>query len=323
MIIFHYGPDSYRSRQKLNEIIEHYKKTHQTGLNLRQFEGKDLDFQDFKNELQTIPMFQEKKLLVLDNVFANKSFKEEFLKNSGKLAKSEHVIIFYEAKEVALNDSLFKFLKKEAKVQEFLMFNTSQLRSWLKKEFARYQTVIEPRALDKLIDFVGNNLWQLSNEVKKLVSYKSGKRVDEAIASSLPFANARVIEVKDVELLVKSKLETDIFKTIDAIALKRKRQALNLLHQHLEKGDSPLYLLTMINYQFRNILAIKDLLEKGKPLSNSKLHPFVIKKSYQQARQFSFSELKKIYRKIFEVDYNIKTGKLEPQTALDLLIAEI
>ncbi len=79
----------------------------------------------------------------------------------------------------------------------------------------------------------------------------------------------------------------------------------------------------MISYQFRNILVIKDLLEKGKPLSNSKLHPFVVKKSYQQAQQFSFGELKKIYRKIFEVDYKIKTGQIESQMALELLIAEI
>ena len=29
MILFLYGPDTYRSRQKLNEIIEHYKKNPQ------------------------------------------------------------------------------------------------------------------------------------------------------------------------------------------------------------------------------------------------------------------------------------------------------
>ncbi len=307
MIIFLYGPDSYRSRQKLNEIIEHYKKTHQTGLNLKQFEGKDLDLQDLKNELQITPMFQEKKLLVLNNVFINKNFKEEFLKNSSRLAKSENIIIFYEDKEVPSADSLFKFLKKEAKTQEFSTLAPQQLRNWLKKEFAQYRAEIDPRAVDRLIEFVGNDLWQLGNEVKKLAAFKKNKK----------------IEVKDVELLVKSKIETDIFKTIDAIALKRKKQALNLLHQHLEKGDSPAYLLSMINYQFRNILAIKDLLEKGQPLSRAKLHPFVMKKSYQQAQQFSLGELKKIYRKIFEADYSIKTGKSEPQAALDLLVAGI
>ena len=323
MIIFLYGDDSYRSREKLNEIVNHYKETHKTGLNLRHFHGQDLDFQDFKNELQTIPMLKEKKLLILSNIFSNQEFKEEFLKNSDKLVKSDEVVVFYEDKEIDCDDSFFKFLRKQAKTQEFPAFNAHQLRNWLKKEFAKHQTEIEPKALDKLIEFVGNNLWQMENEIKKLVNYKSDKRVNEAIASSPPFANARVIEAKDVKLLVKSKIDTDIFKTIDALGLRRKSQALNLLHQHLEKGDSPSYLLTMINYQFRNILEIKDLLERGQPLNRSKLHPFVIKKSYQQAQRFTLDELKKIYRKIFEVDYNIKTGKLEPQTALDLFIAEI
>lgn len=307
MIIFLYGPDSYRSRQKLNEIIERYKEKHKTGLNLRRFEGKSLDFQDFKNELQVMPMFQEKKLLVLDNVFANKGFKEEFLKNSKSLVKSEHVVVFYQDQDVARNDALFKFLKKEAKAQEFSLLKPQQLRNWLASEFTQHQATIEPRALDRLVEFVGNDLWQLSNEVGKLTAFKKGSR----------------IEAKDVEKLVKSKIETDIFKTIDAIAQKQKKRALSLLHQHLEKGDSPLYLLTMIAYQFRNILSVKDLLEKGRPLKSAGLHPFVARKSSQQAQYFSSSELKKIYRKIFEVDYKIKTGRMEPQTALDLLVAGI
>jgi len=307
MIILLHGQDSYRSREKLNEIINRYKASHKNELNLRRLEGRDLDFQDFKNEFQIVPMFKEKKLLILNNVFSNKSFQEEFLKNSDKLTNSEHVVVFYEDKEAAGNDALFKFLKKHAKVQEFQMLSPQKLRNWLKKEFSKRQADVALTAIDKLAEFVGDNLWQLSNEVKKLSAFKKGGRV----------------EVKDVELLVKPKINTDIFKTIDAIALRRKSQALDLLHRHLEKGDNPLYLLTMINYQFRNILEVKDLLEKGKPLSRCKLHPFVVRKSFQQAQRFSFQELKKIYRKIFEADYNIKTGKLEPQTALDLLIAEI
>jgi len=307
MIIFLYGEDSYRSREKLNEIINRYKKSHKNELNLRRFESKGLDFEDFRNELQIMPMFKEKKLLILSDVFSNEKFKEEFLKNSNKTADADYVIVFYEDKAVLCSDPLFKFLKKEAKIQEFSTLNSQRLKNWLKKEFGKYQVEVGAAVLDKLIKFVGSNLWQLSNEVKKLVAFKKGGK----------------IEVRDVELLVKPKVDTAIFKTIDAIALKHKSQALNLLHRHLEKGDSPVYLLTMINYQFRNILEIKDLLERGKPLSCSKLSYFVAKKSYEQAQQFSLDELKKIYRKIFEVDYNIKKGKIEPQTALDLLIAEI
>ncbi|HDL74880.1 MAG TPA: hypothetical protein ENH06_00620 [bacterium] len=130
-----------------------------------------------------------------------------------------------------------------------------------------------------------------------------------------------------MEVLVRPKIETDIFKTIDALAVKNKKQALKYLYKHLEKGDSPLYLLTMINFQFRNLVLIKSTQEQNKiGLNLSKelgLHPFVVRKSLWQAQNFTFEELKKIYRKIFEVDYNIKTGRIDHQTAIDLFIAEI
>jgi DNA polymerase-3 subunit delta len=49
----------------------------------------------------------------------------------------------------------------------------------------------------------------------------------------------------------------------------------------------------------------------------------LVKKSYRQAQRFTLWQLKKIYQKIFQVDLAIKTGKVEPETALDLFIAEI
>ena len=99
------------------------------------------------------------------------------------------------------------------------------------------------------------------------------------------------------------------------------------MHKHLEKGESPLYLLSMINFQFRNLLMIKELVEENQPyysiLRKTQLKPFVVGKSYQQAQRFGLPELKKIYRKIFQADLDIKTGKMKAETALDLLIVEI
>jgi len=316
MIIFLYGPDTYRSRQKLNEIIEHYKKIHKSGLNFKilDLEEKEISYQDFRDEFQQASMFKEKKLAILINIFLNQEFKENFLKNAKKFIDSKDLILLYEKNEVLSADPLFKFLKKEVKSQEFKPLERQKLKNWIKKEFGNYQMKIEPGVSEKLINFVGNDLWRLSNEIKKLVSYKSKCRNIE-------------ISRKDVELLVKPEIETDIFATIDAIASKNKRQAFELLHQHLEKGDSPLYLLSMINFQFRNLLVIKNLIKKQKSYSSiiriSKLHPYIIKKSYFQARKFTFEELKKIYQKIFQTDFGIKTGRIDPQTALDLLIAEI
>jgi DNA polymerase-3 subunit delta len=311
MIIFLYGPDTYRSKQKLNEIIEHYKKIHQSGLNLKFFDEENLNFQSLKDTLFSTPIFKEKKLLVLKNIFSNQNFKENFLKEKERFINSEDIFLIYEKKEISKDDPLFQFLKKNSKFQEFNLLDNQKLKNWIKEELEKKDAQISPKALEKLIEYVGNNLWRVSNEIKKLVSYKKGE----------------IIQEKDIELLVKPKIETDIFKTINAIAEKKKDKALIFLHQHLEKGDSPLYLLFMINFQFRYLLIVKEMIEKNIPyyiiLNQIKLPSFVVRKILEQSKKFTLQQLKKIYQKIFQKDLQIKTGKIEPETALDILIAEI
>jgi len=307
MIIFLYGEDTYRMREKLKEIIERYKKIHKSGLNLKYFD----DFDNFKDGIRQTSMFKEKKLAVITDVIANPDFKEKFLENKKDFLKTEDTILIYEEKDFNKNNSLFKFLKKSAKSQEFKFLTGQKLKTWIKKEFDRYKAKIDSEVSEKLIEYIGNDLWQMNNEIRKLASFR----------------NNDTVKAEDIKLLVRSKVETDIFKTIDAIADKNKKQALNLLHKHLEKGDSPLYLLSMINYQFRNLLIVKDFIEKYKPydviLKKSGLHPFVVRKTYYQSQKFTFQELKKIYQKVFKVDLDIKTGQIQPEIALDLLIAEI
>ncbi len=311
MIIFLYGQDTYRSRQKLNEIIEYYQKIHKSGLNLKYFDGEKLNFENLRDEILQTSIFSGKKLIILSNIFSNSEFKEKFLKNSQKFINSKNVILFYETDEISKDDSFFKLLKKSGKSQEFKVLEGQKLKDWVKKEIENYKAKADPSVIDKLINFVGNDSWQISNEIKKLVSYRKDKN----------------IQIKDIELLVRPKIETDIFETIDAIAVGKRRKALELLKEHLERGDSPLYLLSMINYQFRNLLIIKDLIEKNQPyysiFKKTQLNPFVFKKSYQQTNKFTLLELKKIYQKIFQADLNIKTGKINPEIVLDLLIAEI
>jgi len=313
MIIFLYGEDSYRSRQKLNEIIEEYRKIRKSGLNLifADCEEDNINISDLKDKIRQASMFKEKKLTIISNLFSSHNLKDEFLKGIKDFLGSEDIIIIYEKGNIKENDSLFKSLKKNSKSQEFKKLEGIQLKNWIKKEVEKKGGIIDNNALQTLINYVRNDLWGMSNEIQKLINFKKNKSISE----------------KDVETLVKAKIETDIFKTIDAVGLKNKKQALNLLYQHLESGDNPIYLLSMIGYQFRNLLVVKDLIEKSNPyaliVKKSGLHPFVVKKSYLQARRFSFPELKKIYQKIFQADLDIKTGKIEPEVALEMLIAGI
>jgi len=309
MLILLYGPDTYRSGQKLKEIVEHYQEVHKSGLNLKYLDIKEEKYEEFEGHLRVNSMFQEKKLIILKNAFSNEDFKEKFSKNIKKIKDLKDIILFYEDKEFPRNNKFFNLLKKQTRCQEFRQLEGLKLKRWIKKKFDDYRVKIEPKALELLIDYVGSDLWRLSNEIKKLVNYKSD------------------VTVENVKLLVKPKIETDIFKTIDAIALKNKKQAISLIHKHLEKGESPLYLFSMITFQFRNLLTVKSSLSERQSFYNLPkipgIHPYVLRKSFFQAKKFRLDELKKIYQKLFKVDQGIKMGRIEPVTALDLLVTEI
>ncbi len=307
MIIFLYGLDTYRSSKKLKQIINEYRKIHKTGLSLKYIDAKKITLKSIEDETKQTSIFKEKKLLVLMDAFLNTDFKKDFIKKGKDFVDFDSIFVFYERAKILKKDALFKFLIKNAKSQEFNLLEGLELKNWMEKEFKSRRAKIERQALDKFISFVDNNPWQIVNEIQKLVHYKNGG----------------IITTADIELLIKPKVEPNIFKTIDAIASKDKKRALKLLREHLEKGDNPFYLFSMINYQFRNLLVIKDLLIKNLPCNLSGLHPFVVRKSCVLAGKFEFSELKKIYQKTFKIDFSIKTGKSDPETSLDLLITEI
>jgi DNA polymerase-3 subunit delta len=310
MIYFIFGEDTFRANRKLKEIIEKYRKIHKSGLNLKVLDLKEKNFEDFKKEFESSSMFSEKKLLILKNASQNKEFKEKFLKEIEKFEKSKEIIFFFEEGEIK-NDPFFEEIKKHGKFQEFKPLDRLRLKIWIRQEFEKYGAKIEDRAIERLIFLVGNDLWRMSEEIRKLVAFKRGRNIGE----------------KDVEILISPKLELDIFKTIDAISSRNKKLAFKFLHNLLKRGEKPAVLFSMIKYQFRNLIEVKDLIEKGEKIPQIKnkieLHPFVLEKILRISQKFKIEELRKIYQRIFNFDLAIKTGKIEPDLALDLFLAQL
>ncbi len=305
MIFVYYGPDTYRMKRQLKEVVAEYKKKNKSSFNFQVFEEKEINFNDLREEFLNISIFKEKKLFVLLNVFSNSEFKEGFLKQGEVFEKSDNILILCQEGEIPANDKLFNFLKGKAKIEYFNLLSLEKVKIWAKKEIEAKGAEIESNALGKLIDFTGNDLWRLEKEIDKLINYAHGKKIKE----------------KDVEELVSPVFNFNIFATIDAIAQKEKKKAARLIRHHLEGGDSPSYILSMISYQLKNLISVKGL--KGKNLNQLKMPSFVLRRSIIQAEQFSLEELKGLYQKILDLDLSIKTGKIAPEIALDLFIFDI
>jgi len=310
MLILLFGQDTFRLKRKQKEIIAQHKDKHKSGLNLSYFENPNLNFDKFKQTVEAVSMFDEKKLIILNNILKDKILREDFLdyfKKSKLKQKQEIIILLCEEGKLELPS----FKRKVNMYEEFKLLNGLNLINWIREEIKNNNGQINQIAIAKLISYTGGNLWQLNNEINKLVNYKNGELINQ----------------EDVDILVKHKLDSNIFKTLDALAQKDKKTALRLLHNHLEQGENEIYLLAMLAFQLRNLIKLKDLTEKNTPYNllakKSGLHPFIIKKSTAQLRNFTLAQLKKIYQQLAEIDYKLKTGKIDPQTALDLVVMEM
>jgi len=305
MLYFLHGPDTYRLAQKLKEIEQQYAKVHGSDLNLQKVDAKAFSFKDFWDKLNQQSLFIKKKLFILENVFSSAGFKEDLTERAEQIAASSSIVVLIEKGEIKKTNKLFKLLDKKAKSQSFPFLQGQELRSWARKEFTKQAGAIESKALEKLLSSTKGDTWALSNEIKKLATY------------------SKKITQEDIELFLGNKIEAEIFSTIDCLGQGNKEKALQLLESHLKKGDSPLYLLKMIAYQFRNLVLVKSCRADPACRQRLNLHPFVLRKATFLSSRFSSVALKDIFRKIFDTDCKIKQGIISPEQGLRQLIAEI
>ena len=308
MLVFIYGQDTLRSHRRLREIIQAQAENVET----RVFNCENIDIETIQAELFSQDLFQRSKILVFKDAIQNKELSEKLAELKDVFKKTEHTIIFFEAGKADSKNSLVKFLKRSAETEEFENLKGQELRDWILAEFAAFGVQPTPELVGQLAQELGDNLWECANEIAKVAAFT---------------ADSKRAGKEDLAQLRHSKLAVEIFPTIDAIAARNKKRSLELIARHLDQGDAPLQLLSMIAYQFRNILTVKDMEARKVPYGliprQSGLHPFVVRKCSSLARSFRTDELREVHEKIFQVDLSMKTGRAEAEAALHSLLLSL
>src|SRR3989344_6712549 len=315
MIIFLYGSDSYRLKQNSQIVMDNYRKKHPGGIFFK-FDLSDADeTAKAEDAVKGGSLFGEVKLIVLKNTFSNKAASDrmgELIKTQNLLKEKDTVLVFVEnqdGKELIKNKALFSLLAgKDGVARNIEYLDGEKLVKWIKSEFALRKCSIEPAAVKELTITAGNDSWDLANEIEKLCNLKAGG----------------VIKTEYVALLGSRKTDLNIFDFVDAIAGKNKAKAYEILFKEIQNGRDPYYLLTMVVYGFRNLLAVKDLSDRGMSLDSitkkARLHPFVARKPHQSAGKFSSVELKNIYGHLLDLDTNSKGGTVNLADSLFLFV---
>ncbi|MBI2446349.1 MAG: DNA polymerase III subunit delta [Parcubacteria group bacterium] len=306
MIIFLYGQDSYRINQKLKEIISGYKAKNPSGFNSVNFDLADGKIEDFFEAVKSSSLIPEKKLIIAKNIFSIKNQSEpilKFLKTQNKVSEENIILVITHFGDSSKN-KLFEYLtNKPNQFQNFKLLKDYEVKDWAKKFLNSFDIVLTGEALDFLISNYSCDLWRLNSEIKKLADFKI----------------KGVVSKSQVEELVVSNREHNIFELTDALLRKNKIKALKALHIVIDGGEKPTELLGLLAWQVRNLLRFKT----GATPSQLKLHPFVLGKLKESEKTFPVEELNAFLSKIIDLDLAFKTTDINEKTALSLLISEI
>lgn len=307
MIIFLHGRDAYRSKQGLDKITGEYRKKHADGMSFLAVDAEEDSPKDLlgkiENVVKTFSFFNEKRLVVIRNPFLVSEELTTLIKRWSLVEDKERIIALVEQQnESELNKkdkNFYALLASEPNlVKNFEPLIGNKLEAWIVKELAVYNATIKPEAMKKLIESTAGNSWQISQEIQKLINY-GGEHT--------------VITATDVDLLVTPKINLNIFEVVDAVANKNKFRAIKLLHGHLAEDADPYYIFSMIAYQLRNLLRVKDLSKNATPypliIKKTGLNPYVVKKTYEQSRKFELEELKQKFAELALMDVKVKNGE--------------
>ena len=317
MLILVYGDDSFRVQEKARELQTAFqKKFDPTGLNFASF-GADAKPGEVLQAVQSLPFMSQKRMVVIRDLIAStKKDGEETWAALGKTPESSIVVLWETADAKTIEKKpLYVSLRVGADVHAypFPVLEGAALSKWTADLVKMRGGQMAPDALRELCDRVGGDLWQMDNEIGKLVAY----------------ANGRTIGHTDVDKLVRATFEGEIFALVDAVSRKQAAQAVKLLRQERWSGASDFSIFGMIVRQVRILLGARAMLDADSRASSQAfandmgVHPFVAQKALDQARKFSFDDLRATHDLLFQYDAGMKSGYIDGELAVDLIVAQL
>jgi len=300
-------------------------------MNTNRFEGRNATLNDIREAALALPFLSERRLVIVEDALKSYSGRgkqkerKTFLELLDSLPQSTALVLIapdsmqYRSGQMQwdiLNEKhwLIAWAQKtgsRAFLVDCALPTDREMGGWVREKVAESGGNIQPEAAFTLAEYVGNNTQRAAQEITKLLTYVNFERP---------------VEVEDVELLTAQERRGDIFELVDAIGSRNGPKALDLMTLLLDDMDFS-QLFGMVIRQFRLLLQAREIVDAGgKEADVAKQlhqHSYVAQKLTAQVRQFDQAGLEAIYHQLLEIDVNAKTGVMDGEIALDVLIARL
>ncbi len=306
------GDEDFLKRQVLAKIRRWVLGDADDDFSSATYAGDRASFADVFDDLQTLPFFGERRLVVVERAdpFVTKA-RPQLEKAVAKLPPSGVLVL--EVKSWPKTTKLAKLVDAAATL-ECKAPAAHRLPPWCVAWMAgQYGKQLTNPAAQLLVDLVGGDMGLLDQELVKLSIYVGDrKRVD----------------VDDVDRLVGRSRGENTWKIFDAIAEGKPGVALSIVDRLFDQGEEPLRLLGAFSMQLRRLAQAARLYQQGKPLGAALelagVAPFAARGAEQQLKHLGRRRLEKLYDWLLEVDLGIKgNSQLPPRTLIERLVVNL
>jgi DNA polymerase-3 subunit delta len=313
MIYLFYGPDEFGSSEAVHALLNSMPPD-VADFNVARLDGKKLKLDDLARACEAAPFLADKRLVIVTDALKHlKAGKErDAFRTYLKQVPPTCDLVFVERGDVDKRNVVFTHIKQAGQAQEFRPRQGADLLRWLGDRARHMQVRLDREAAQHLIDYVGNDSRTLVTELDKLATYAGPKG---SITSD------------SITLLVQDSQEHNLFAFIDNLSRRHPGDALRELRGLLDDGQAATYILFMLMRQVRILLGVQELaarrMRADEIAAQIGQKPFVVRKALEQVRGFHRDELRTLHDRLLETDRAIKTGRVQAEVALEVLVMEV
>ena len=305
-----YGTEKFLIDKEIKNIINKHGIEE---INISKYDLETNTINEILEDANTISLFSSNKLIIVDNAFIfsrttkkveNIELLEEYLTN-----KNDTIIIFIDNNEKLDSvKKIVKLIKNNGIIKEFNPLKN--INSSVKTMFDDYK--ISNDAINLLINRVGNNLEIIYQEIEKLKIYK---------------INDKTITTKDIEDICIENINIDIFKFVDDIINRNKKNAIKTYKELLKLNEEPIKIVALLSSKFRLMYQASTLSKKGYTEEDISeilnVHKYPVHLAIISGYKYNPKILLKYLNDLADLDIGMKTGEKDKELALELFILSL
>ena len=309
-VCFLYGEESFLVERTADRVLKAAIDPSLKDFNFNVYYGNESKGIDIVDTAQTLPMFAERRVVLVKRAEQLKADALEILLPY-VMKPSESTCLLMTGTKIDQRKKFFLEFKKHGTLVEYKRLYDNRLAGFIQSESTALGKPIDAVAAELLAALIGNNLQELLSQIQKLVIYAGN--------------NARVT-VDDVRTAASSSKAFTAFELARFLGLRDLENALKSLEALFLNGEEAPMMIGALTRHFRQLWRVRELLDQKMPQADIgkrlTIHSYFLGEIVQQARNFSRDELRGIFEEFYASDVSSKSGA-QPYTLLHGLIMMI